>query len=235
MKRAWPYLMGITCFATGATANPMAAELVRVRQVPATMHVQITYCTVIATSGLSIASTTRDASPLVGDWTAISNFATNLGSGVKNVAGYQRCDCNLSAGDHRYEIQVQRSGQTFTLRANLAVATNYTGPGTQAAGGAPDGGVMPWDEPEPTEMQGLDCAVACGAPPTGMGGAGSTSPNVSTTGGANPTISSTSTTDVRATRAQTDEGGCSMTRTIHRVAMAWLALVGAALLLRRRW
>lgn len=220
MKRVWPYWLGMTLYAAGANGNPIASEMIRVRQVPNTLHVQITYGTA-ASDGTPVDSATRDGAPLAGDWTKIDSFAMNLGSGVRNVSGYQRCDCNLSVGAHEYRVQVQNPNGT-TLRASITVAADYSGPTTQPPVGATEaGGMAPWDEPEPTEMQGLDCTVWCETMANGSGGTSGAATNVS--GGAS------------SAQSEADDNGCSISERIrHHFAMIGLAAIGLALLFRRR-
>ncbi len=156
---------------SAALANPILSDALTARQVPETMHVQIT----VLGHSCDEFDVTRDDELLNGDWVPVSSFQKNMGSGVTGNSGCQLCDCNLTAGSYYYDAEVEGSAASY-LNMTINVVEGYTTPVQPGIGG--QGGMMPWDEPDPVEMQGLDCVAACAL--VGAGGAG----GASTTGSA---------------------------------------------------
>jgi MYXO-CTERM domain-containing protein len=168
LAAAWPGVAG---------ANPVSAERLVVRQVPATTHVQVTvaYDTAYA-SDSAVVSATRDGTQLDGTWAAASVYQTNMGSGVVSVAGHQYCDCNVPTGSHNYAV-ITSGANGYSYERTLEVVEHYTLP--EATGG---GGYMgAWQEPDPIEVQGIDCVAHCNEATDSGGEAG---PSVSLTGAA---------------------------------------------------
>jgi hypothetical protein len=148
-------------------ANPLATEVFRVRQVPQSRHVQVTYgIDPSMTSGelATPSQLTRDDAALTGEWVpAESLFSANTGSGLVGTKATQTCDCDVPAGEHSYAIQVTSpAGSDLTLEASLVVEEEL--PVAKDAG-VPAGDVNPWDIPEPSEIQGLDCVSWCASGP----------------------------------------------------------------------
>lgn len=146
-------------FSAEALANPVAMEVLRTRQVPHSTHVQITY----AVDGQKPAvpqQTTRDGSPVGGDWTPMTaDFTANTGSGLVSTQGIQLCDCSVPLGQHTYKVTVPNvyNGNLAQMQSTVTVVADLGDP--QDAGVAGD--VWPWDIPEPSQIQGLDCLAWC--------------------------------------------------------------------------
>ena len=174
-------------FAASAYANPIATEAARIREVPGP-HVQLTYAVdgkVPQTPSIPAIFGSKST-----PWKAAS-YRSNTGSGVRALNGIQMCDCNVPLGQPLvYEFSVASTPGGRSIDLSLVVTP--TGNGKYDASvvdatpsDAGDAGVMPWDIPDPVEIQGIDCAAECtasqpldgGASPldaqgTGTGGAG---------------------------------------------------------------
>ena len=214
--------------ATPAFANPIALEVVRAREV-AGGHVQLTYGVdgkTPATPSDAVTFGTKST-----PWTALAGgYSTNTGSGVKGVNAIQMCDCDVPVGQslgYKLTVASGYDGKTVTLTTSLTTSGNYDAsvisPPVQ-----PDGGVLPWDIPDPVEVQGLDCAVECSAiGPQGTGGA-------TGAGGAQGTGGAT----VPVTTEPTDEdngGSCSMVKGSQPAGLFLLVLgLGLAIFGRRK-
>ncbi|MFZ4578995.1 MAG: MYXO-CTERM sorting domain-containing protein [Myxococcota bacterium] len=150
-----------------AAANPMSMNVLRVKGVPGTRHVQVTLA---KSGGGSAGEVKRDGVVITPTWTTMSGYQANMGSGVSNVAADQFCDCLLPIGLHEYQVAATEGG---TLNGSIVVTGVAAAPimpppnNDDADSGQSDApaDVMPWDEPEPTGLQGLDCAVTCAATP----------------------------------------------------------------------
>jgi len=140
---------------SSARANPISTQIVRARQVPKTSHVQITYGT--AHKDLP-SEVRRDGALLAVTWKELGAFSANTGSGVTTIAAQQLCDCNVPVGTHEYALKLTEGYQT-TLKATITVVADYTPPQPRDMGVGRD--LMPWDQPEPVDLQGLDCATHC--------------------------------------------------------------------------
>lgn len=150
-----------------AAANPMSMNVLRVKAVPGTRHVQVTLA---KSGGGSAGEVKRDGVVITPTWTAMAGYQANMGSGVSTVAADQFCDCQLPIGTHEYQVAAPEGGTLngSVLVTGVAAAPIMPPPDTDDAdSGQSDApaDVMPWDEPEPTGLQGLDCAVACAATP----------------------------------------------------------------------
>lgn len=214
--------------AGAASANPIALEVARAKQVPGTLHIQLTYAYDGSTADKPT-KLTRDGSALSGSWTAFGGFSANTGSGLRSLAAQQLCDCGVSVGSHKYELTVSTGGKERTLPVSVTVVSSLEEP---KDAGAPKGDFQPWDIPEPNPVQGLDCKTACSAPAPDQG----TAPKPD--GGARD-VSVTPNPDAKVNPpAVKDEGGCSLAAGRASVAaglalLLALALVGAALRRRR--
>jgi hypothetical protein len=162
---------------TRTSANPISSDALRLRQVPTTRHVQITFGVDTAVETLRTPlEARRDGALLKGGWTtAKAGFTANTGSGLMTLDATQICDCDVGAGTHEYTLTLEREfqgkKQTYTRSAKITVEKNYN-PALDA--GTPKGDVQPWEIPEPSKIQGLDCKSACSgvAPDSGGGTAG---------------------------------------------------------------
>ena len=147
----------VVATSNSALANPVEAVLSRARQVPHTSDVQVTIA--FAGAGINPTSVQRDGAPLSVAW-ADTSFEVNGGSGVSAYLAKQFCDCSVSLGTHQYVIGYSFSGSAATsVDSSVTVVADCPDP--------PDAGTwdgdagQPWDQPDPTEMQGIDCTVAC--------------------------------------------------------------------------
>ena len=212
----------LVILATPAFANPIALEVVRAREVPGS-HVQLTYGVDGKTPATPSNTTTFGSKST--PWKApAGTYQTNTGSGVRGVNAIQMCDCGVPVGQKLgYQITVASAydGRTVTLTASLTTSGKYDASiapsssvdGGYDAGSPPD--VLPWEIPDPVEVQGLDCTVECAAiGPQGTGGAPGTGGAQGTggapgTGGAQGTGGATTTVTTEPT-VQPGGGGCSM-------------------------
>jgi MYXO-CTERM domain-containing protein len=214
-----------------ARANPVAVEVLRLRQAPHTLHVQVTYA-VDSSFGkkdpVTPISVSRDGSPLSVTWSAPAQFTANTGSGLAATKGTQFCDCGVSVGSHTYKVRVKSAmgGNELDMEGTVTLVQNL---GDPVDAGVPHGDVLPWDIPEPSQLQGLDCQQVCSAPaadggPVKKDSAGpvkdSAGPAKDSTGPAQ---------DSSATiKPKEDSGGCSVAG--HGPASALLLLLGLGLL-----
>jgi hypothetical protein len=139
-----------------ALGNPVSSQMLRVHQVPKTTHVQVTYVTVLSDLPGQVL---RDGTGLSYSWTALASYSANNGSGVRSMPSQQFCDCNLPVGSHEYVAKLTKTFDADELKATIQVVADYSLPVRKDAGPAPD--LMPWYQPEPTELQGLDCTKVC--------------------------------------------------------------------------
>jgi len=138
-----------------AWANPVAMEDIRLRQVPHTHPVQISY--VRYDSDFNLTKITRDGTEFGPTWTG-GTYNTNMGSGVSSQHALQTCDCDVPVGSHTWEVTNAGQGISGTLLV-LADAPDLV----PADAGNPD--AMPWEVPDPVELQGIDCAAKCSSVP----------------------------------------------------------------------
>lgn len=148
-------------------ANPINCQSLKARQVPGSTHVQVSFAN-ICRDKISLRSLTRDGTGLKTDWQPFDGFVTNMGSGLDSTDAKQMCDCDVSVGEHVYKLNFQASldGEKYdeTFNRTLDVldpASMDTGPADDAGDVGEDVEDEPWNEPEPEEMQGLDCMAAC--------------------------------------------------------------------------
>jgi hypothetical protein len=148
-------------FAASAYANPIMMEVARIREVPGP-HVQLTYAV-----DLTKAPQTPSIPAIFGSkstpWKTAS-YRANTGSGVRTLSGIQMCDCNVPLGQPLvYKFTVANAYDGKSIDYSLAVTP--TGAGKYDAGAVEpstiDAGLMPWDIPDPVEIQGIDCAAEC--------------------------------------------------------------------------
>ena len=165
MKHSLLVVTGITLLACPALANPIATEVLRARAV-AGPHVQLTYGvdTGAMPTGPATPSQVSSYGSAQTPWTSAIEYRTNTGSGVIPVTAIQMCDCNVPNDTTlNYEITVEvAAGQTRTLVASVSTSER---PDASTPPTDPDAGVLPWDIPDPTEVQGIDCTAACAATP----------------------------------------------------------------------
>jgi uncharacterized protein (TIGR03382 family) len=173
----------ILILAAPAFANPYAREVLRAREVPGTSgqsNVQLTYGVDGKTpqAPTDVVTFGTKTTP----WKlAASGYNTNTGSGVRYVSAIQMCDCGVTIGQSlEYKItgvSAYSSTSELSLTARLTTTGVYptatpdssTDDGLDA-GEEPD--VLPWNVPDPVEIQGLDCTAECVAvAPSGTGGA----------------------------------------------------------------
>lgn len=226
----------LVIFATPAFANPIAMEVVRAREV-AGGHVQLTYgvdgkSPPTPSATVTFGSKSTSWKPLAG------GYRTNTGSGVRGVNAIQMCDCEVAIGQTlSYKVTVASAydGKPVTYTASLTTSGKYD-PSPIAPPAEPDAGVMPWDIPDPIEVQGLDCAVECASTlPQGTGGAtgagGATETGGTTGTGAGGTTGTSTTDPVN----QNGGGACSMVRSGGPASLFVLALgIGVAVLAMRK-
>ncbi|MBI5544065.1 MAG: hypothetical protein HY901_09270 [Deltaproteobacteria bacterium] len=137
---------------TGVHANPVAIEDIRLRQVPHTRDVQITYVRYDSTFDLK--GLTRDNQPIPAGWVS-GTYRTNMGSGVVSSQARQACDCSVPVGQHLWAV----ANGDDRIAANLTVVADLSDLTIPDAGGSFD--VLPWEQPDPVEFQGIDCAQVC--------------------------------------------------------------------------
>lgn len=151
-----------------ASANPIASQILRARQVPETRHVQLTYGHDQGGGGTLETPTKvqRDGSPLELAWVLLTGgFTANTGSGLTSVDATQTCDCDVPVGAHEYKVALP--GLSGEIRVSVTVVEGMSPlPPREdldaTADSDADTEVYPWDIPEPTAMQGLDCVSVCG-------------------------------------------------------------------------
>jgi MYXO-CTERM domain-containing protein len=157
MRALIPFCGVMMICSSVAWANPMATEGLRARQAYDTQHVQLSFFTVATTGPTKVE---RDGKELTVTWVKKS-ISLNTGSGVTSVEAYQICDCSPGLGQHSYTVY-GGGAQPTQLDSKVTVVASYPTPGKLDAG-VPATDLSPWDEPDPVEMQGLDCVSACTA------------------------------------------------------------------------
>jgi hypothetical protein len=150
-------------FAASAYANPIMMEVARVREVPGP-HVQLTYA---VDSGKTphIPSVPAIFGSKSTPWKT-AGYRANTGSGVRLLNGIQMCDCNVPLGKSLvYKFSVASAYDGKNNDYSLAVTPTGTGRYDAGVETSPlDASVMPWDIPDPVEIQGIDCSAECTAP-----------------------------------------------------------------------
>jgi MYXO-CTERM domain-containing protein len=209
---------------SGGLANPVAVELARLQQVPKTTNVQVTYAVASGMQPEVPTGITRDGQLLGGTWLNGGTYNANGGSGVSGYVALQLCDCSVPVGTHNYLIVSGSAYGGSTLQGTITVVADLQD--YPDAGSTPPD-AMPWEIPDPTGPQGIDCKTVCsgggqvdGGTPAGDGG----------------------TTDRDAAAGQRDAGtaahtdrGCSQAATGSTGPFVLVALVGllALVVLRR--
>ncbi len=187
-----------------AAANPVSLDAFRLRQVPGTQHVPVTYAvsTDAGGGGTTINGLQKDGAPLAVSWTDVGSFRANTGSGLEPLNGWQTCDCDVELGQHSYAVEVQGGacfGGPCSPDSSVNVVADLSPPNEADAGAVE----LPWNIPEPAALQGLDCVATCAGtghpePMPDSGGAADAG------GGADPGAAPTVTDD--------DDSGCSAGR-----------------------
>lgn len=182
-----PSLLTSCCLAAAllwpgvAPANPVVDMIVRVRQVPSTRHVQITWAQAQKKPGLvTPTQVARDGEPLYLKFVPMeADYQGNPGSGIWSLLATQTCDCDVELGPHIWTLAAP--SQDWKGKASLEVVADMPEPPVDAGGGEAgadaSASTSPWNIPEPAQMQGIDCAQACAAgglvaPPDTVGGTG---------------------------------------------------------------
>ncbi|MFH1132219.1 MAG: MYXO-CTERM sorting domain-containing protein [Pseudomonadota bacterium] len=195
-------IVGMFC-CKGALANPVSAEVLRIRQVPHSAHVQVTWAvdpSLYYKGIVEPTDVTRDGTALSVTWWPYQFYKANTGSGLADLIAVQFCDCDVAVGTHTYEMNIAGyNGEHEPRSESIIVETDPLDP--------PDAGVVgdvhPWDIPEPAEVQGIDCVQSCGSSTTPDGG------GVPDTGTVLPDAGSAP--DAIGTNPVTDDqGGCSV-------------------------
>jgi hypothetical protein len=203
MRRLALLAVAAATVSTPALANPVMAEMLRARQIPHTQHVQVTYAGLgFQPDSGSVGPLSRDTASLGQSWLPFAaGVNLNGGSGVaKYATALQICDCNVPIGSHKYTAKASHG--TYDMPVTVAVVDNLEEP--DAAVVKPD--AMPWDIPDPVEIQGIDCAAWCtSAADSGTADSG-TAPNDAATTPADATSPpvDASTAPVDATTAPAD-------------------------------
>ena len=169
--RAGTFLATVAALLLSATvvhANPIATRLLRVRQVYETTHVQLTYAVFSGEDLKTPTEVQRDGVVIGAEWVTLSgSFTANAGSGLTGMDAVQFCDCSVQLGEHAYEVTVP--GGSYSFAATVDVVDNLQPPEDLGdpldAGDVEDEEVWPWEIPEPTHIQGLDCPTICGDEP----------------------------------------------------------------------
>lgn len=167
MRRRFVAVVLVLSASVLARANPISVSVLRARQVPHTAHVQVTFgVDLMISADYAPTVLKRDGQVVTNAFpmTAVS-FRTNTGSGVRETRAKQFCDCAVPVGKHDYELTYNVGQMPETLSASVNVVANLGDP--PDAGGPFD--MLPWEIPDPTEIQGVDCAKTCGAAPADMG------------------------------------------------------------------
>jgi hypothetical protein len=214
--------LALSTAAPAAGANPIATETLQARQIPHSKHVQLTYANLSEIT--AAAPLSRDGAALSPVWSPLSSYTFNAGSGLTSYGAVQYCDCNVAIGPHRYATQLSYTydGKTdeYELNATVTVVEALDDP--KDAGPVPSD-AMPWEIPDPVEVQGLDCIATCAHPPAPDAGAG-TRTGSGTSAGA----------PAHSTQIGDNDGGCSLAG---RRAGAGTLMLGLGLLIglgRRR-
>jgi hypothetical protein len=205
MRRLAFLALAATAVSAPALANPVLGEMLRARQIPHTRHVQVTYAGAFTPGVGAAGPLSRDNAPLGRSWMPFAaGVNLNGGSGVQKYAtALQVCDCNVPIGPHSYSALPNHG--TYAMGVDVTVVRNMGEP--DAAAVEPD--AVPWNIPDPIEIQGIDCAAWCAS-----------------SAGAAPT------TQPAAHNAKSGTGGCSIGA--RGVSGAALFMIGCSLWLVRR-
>jgi hypothetical protein len=155
-------IVGMLAGVGSAVGNPMSCETFRARQVPGSTHVQITFADQCTQDG-EITSLSRDKEEMDPEWQPFDGFVANMGSGLMTVPANQVCDCDVALGRYQYQLTYESHYGENEYNRTVEVVD----PDTMVVDDEDDeevetdSEVMPWDIPEPEEIQGLDCIAAC--------------------------------------------------------------------------
>ena len=168
-------VLSISGYSATIKANPVSCEVFRARQVPGSTHVQITFAETCG-ENLKILSLKRDSEIVKPDWQLQKGFVANTGSGLRTMNADQTCDCDVELGEHEFKLAYKITaddGEVYQDDFTRTVDVQKLEDPAQQAAQADDskdagetsefdaGEEMPWAEPEPEEVQGLDCVSAC--------------------------------------------------------------------------
>jgi hypothetical protein len=159
-------IFSLLAIASSGSANPVSCDIFRARQVDGSQHVQITFgdqCD----QEVSLTGLFRDEYEMATDWQGYDGFVANTGSGPSELTAKQMCDCDLSVGSHSYRLAVTyKSGNymdfDFPIEIEIVAPQELADQEQDTEDAGPgDYDEDPWNEPEPTEIQGLNCIDAC--------------------------------------------------------------------------
>lgn len=174
LKHVWIMAALVLMAAPPAVANPISVDAFRVRQMDASLDVQVTYGvdSGAGASTIKIVSLTRNGTAITPTTWLASTYNANTGSGVRSLSASQHCDCGVSKGKHVYELTVQGvygSGKNTTYKVTVDVSDS--GPKAKDAGVATGRDLAPWEIPEPGGVQGVNCTNQCKVKPANDSGA----------------------------------------------------------------
>lgn len=236
MKTTLMALCTLSLLITGdLMANPISTESLRIRQVPDSTHVQVTWA-VMENEGAvkpTVNEISRDGAVLTDSWHELAAFTANTGSGLTSEPATQYCDCDVSVGSHEYVVKAVGyfEGKEVTRTVTFMVMENQGSPKPQDAG-VPAGDMSPWDIPEPTEIQGLDCLTECKV----VADAGGVSKDAAgpTPKDAGPATQKDANTEEPEVKKAEDDGGCSISGAQGGTGSILLLLALGLMIFRRR-
>jgi hypothetical protein len=178
-----------------AMGNPTWCEVFRVRQVPESRHAQMSFGQTCTNNNVEIISITKDGITLKPSWQSYSGFVANSGSGLKTMSASQTCDCDLALGPHEFRFTYKASWSSGSVYNNtFKQVVEIQEPASTVHQDAQSNGIkdaapldsatkdaMPWEIPEPEEIQGLDCIATCKARGPGIALPASSSSDASDT------------------------------------------------------
>ena len=106
--------LGVVLLAPAAMANPISTHVLRARQVPSTLHVQVTFGQDTSFGGDTVKApevVQKNGEAFEVSWKALSGgYTANTGSGLTTVTAVQFCDCSVTEGEHTYSVKNPPSG-----------------------------------------------------------------------------------------------------------------------------
>lgn len=160
-RRVWIMAGVLLLAAPQAQANPISVDAFRVRKMPNSFDVQVTYGSDGAggTGAITIKSLKRDGKEITPSWKA-ATYTANTGSGLRALAARQHCDCTVAKGMRKYELTVEGVyGGSKTITHTVTV--NVSDAPTVKKDAGAKGDLAPWSIPEPDKVQGADCTSIC--------------------------------------------------------------------------
>jgi hypothetical protein len=129
-------------------------------QVPASMHVQVTYlCADVFGSCQWPTGLKCNGQKLAVRWLNPGGLVINVGSGLVTFDARQACDCDVPAGSYTFVLAVNPG---YAPEIRVTVTDPPPAPAEPAPGTDPGSEDLdPWDIPEPPWPQGTDCAAFC--------------------------------------------------------------------------